>query len=110
MLGCPTKMFVCTSTQTQSQIFIRGPVLTPAGSSSLMHANHSLLRGFWMLGDTALERAEAELSNAVSTSAWKSDNGERLACKSVLESAGLSTGPLTYASAMNTSLIGGLGS
>ena len=47
------------------------PVLPPAGSSSLLHANHSPLYGFWRLVDTALERAAAELSNAVSTTAWK---------------------------------------
>ena len=36
----------------------------------LIHADHSPLRSSQMVVDTALERAEAELSNAVSTSAW----------------------------------------
>ena len=41
-----------------------------------------------MLVDTALERAEAELFNAVSTSAWEPHSGECLALKSELSSAG----------------------
>ena len=47
----------------------KGPGLSPANPSSLLHANHLPQRGFWMLVDTALERAEIELSNAVSTTA-----------------------------------------
>ena len=37
-----------------------------------------------MLVDTTMERAEAELSNVVST-AWKARSGEELACKNELE-------------------------
>ena len=36
----------------------------------VLHGSHSPLRSSQMVVDTALERAEAELSNAVSTSAW----------------------------------------
>ena len=55
---------------------LNGPVLRPADSSSLLHVDCSPLCGFGMLVDTALERAAAELSNAISTTAWKARNGE----------------------------------
>ena len=48
---------------------VRGPVLRPSDSSSLLHIGYSPLRSSQMLIDTALERAEAELSNAISTTA-----------------------------------------
>ena len=38
--------------------------------SSLLDADHAPLRSSQVLVDTALEEAEAELSNAVSMSAW----------------------------------------
>ena len=44
-----------------------------------LHADYSPVRGSWILDDTALERVEAELPNAVSTSAWKSHSGGWLA-------------------------------
>ena len=47
-----------------------------------------------MVVDTALKKAEAELSNVGPTRAWKPHNGEWPAFKSELESAGLSTGPV----------------
>ena len=50
--------------------------VSPADSCSLLHTNHLPLRSSQMLVDTALERPEAELSNAVSTTAWKARNGE----------------------------------
>ena len=40
----------------------------PADSSSFLHADHTPPRSSQMLVDTAFERAEAELSNNVSTS------------------------------------------
>ena len=46
-----------------------------------------------MLVDMALERAEAVLSNAASTTAWKARNGEQLVCAS--ESAGWTAQPLS---------------
>ena len=73
---------------------LRGPHIDHADASSLLHADHSPLCNYPMLIDTGLERAEAELSNAVSTSAWKLVGGVWLAFKSELESTGLSTGPL----------------
>ena len=72
--------------------FISGPVLIPADSSSLLHANYLPLLSSQMLADTALKRAEAELSNAASTSAGKPHSGERLTFKGELESAGISCG------------------
>ena len=42
------------------------------------NADYSPLRGSQMLVDTVLERAESELSNAASTSAWMPRSGERL--------------------------------
>ena len=72
-----------------------------ADSSSLLYADHSPLCSCHMLVDKALEEAEAELadaiaelSNPVSTSAGKPHNGEWLAFKSELGSAGMSMGPL----------------
>ena len=47
-----------------------------------------------MLIDTALGRADVELSNGVSTSAWKALSDEWLSFKSEIESAGMSSGPL----------------
>ena len=85
--GCKASMIVVCI------LYVRGPVLVPAASNSLFHADHSPLRSSQMPVDTALERAEG-LSNAVSTSAWKPHNGEWLSFKSELESAGPSTGPL----------------
>ena len=55
---------------------VRDPVLIPADSRSLLHVNCSPLHGFEMLIDTVLERAAAELSNAVSTSSWQLRSGE----------------------------------
>ena len=46
---------------------VRGRVLIPA--DSLLNACNSPLRFFWTLIVTALKRVEAELPNAVSTSA-----------------------------------------
>ena len=82
--------------QIRYSVVMRGSVLGLADPSSLLHADHSPLRSSQMLVDTALERAEAELSNAVSTTAWKTHTGEWLAFRSELDAAGLSTGPLTY--------------
>jgi hypothetical protein len=48
-----------------------------------------------MVVDTALERAEAELFNTISTTAWELRSGNWLVCKSELESARLITRPLT---------------
>ena len=45
-----------------------------------------------MLVDEALERAETELLNTVSTSVWKPHSGEGLAFKSELASSGLGSG------------------
>ena len=88
---------------------VRGPVLSLAASISRVHANHSPLRGFWMLVDMAfertdadlsntvsLERTDAELSNTVSTTAWKQHSDEYFACKRKLKSAGLRSGPLGW--------------
>ena len=46
-----------------------------ADSSSLLHDHHSPLRSSQMRVDMALERAEAELSDAVSTTAWNAYSG-----------------------------------
>ena len=74
----------------------RGPEISAADSSSLMHADNSPLRGFGMVIDTALERAEAELSsNAVSTTIWELRGGEWSAWNSELESARVSCRPLS---------------
>ena len=54
---------------------LRSPNMNPADSSSLLNADHSQLGSSQMLVDTALERAEAELSNAVSTSTWQPHSG-----------------------------------
>ena len=67
---------------------ISGSAQSPAHASSLLRANYSPMRGFVMLVDPALERAETELSNAVSTATWKPRNGEWLTFKSELESTG----------------------
>ena len=75
----------------RARLRYRGSVLMLAGWSSLLHLS---LRGSQVFVDTASERAEAELSNAVSTRAWKPQSGEWLAFTSELESAGISTGPL----------------
>ena len=72
---------------------LRGPVLSRAELSSLLHAMHSPLRTTLMLVDTVLVRAGAELSDAVPTSIWVARSGEWLAYKSELGlSTGLSTG------------------
>ena len=44
-------------------VHTKGPAtkLSPADSSSLLTANHLPLRGFWMIVESALEMAEAEL-------------------------------------------------
>ena len=52
-----------------------GPVLAPADPRLLLQANYSPVRAFQAVVDTALERAEAELSNAVSTIIWELHNG-----------------------------------
>ena len=41
-----------------------------------LHADHSPLGSSQMLVDTALERAEAELSDALSMSIWKPHSGK----------------------------------
>ena len=64
-----------------------------------MHGNQSPLRPFQTAADTTLERVEAGLSNAASTTAWKPRSGECLACKRAVGSAGLSVRPLTSRSA-----------
>ena len=46
-----------------SRDLLRGPVLSPV--DSLFNAGHSPLRSSQMLVDTALKRAEVELSDAV---------------------------------------------
>ena len=69
---------------------IRRRDISIAESSSRMHADHSPLRSYQILVDTALEGAKTELSNAVSTSAWKPPSGVWLAFKSQLESAAFS--------------------
>ena len=56
---------------------------------SLLDSDHTPLRRSQMLVDTAFERGEAGLFNAVSTSARKPHSGEWLAFKSELESAGI---------------------
>ena len=79
-----------------------------ADSSTLWHGRHSLLPGFQTAVDAALERAEAELSNAASLgraeaelsnaaslSAGEPRSGDRFASRSELESARLNAGPLT---------------
>ena len=76
----------------------KGLVLSLADYSSLLHDNHSPPRSFQMLVDTAWERAEAEFSNAVSTSIWKLRGGEWLAFKRELEPVRLSTGLLISSS------------
>ena len=60
-----------------------------------MNANNLPLSCLQMLIDAALERAEPELSNAVSTSAWKPHSGTWLVLKSELASAGFMCGPLS---------------
>ena len=50
---------------------LRDEEISLTDSSSLLHASHSPLRGLQVLVDTAVERAEAELFNAVSTSSWR---------------------------------------
>ena len=47
-----------------------------------------------MVVDTALESPASALPNAVLMTTKESGNGEWLACKSALESAGISCGPL----------------
>lgn len=69
-----------------------GRNMSLAYSSSLLHANQSPLRGFWMLVDTVLE--SSGLSNAVSMSIWGLHSGEWLACKRELHSARLMLRPL----------------
>jgi hypothetical protein len=59
-------------------------------AESLSHASHSPLRGFQAVVDTALERTEAVLSNPASTATWKPHNGDCVAKKSALKSAGVS--------------------
>ena len=80
----------------KSPHILRIPKLIPAESSSLLHTEHSRPRSYQMLVDTALERAEAELSDAVSTSTWKSRSGKWLVFKSELEPAGIGRGFLTW--------------
>ena len=52
------------------------------------------MRGFQTAVDAVLEGAEAGLSNAALTSAWKPHTGEWLAFNSELISAGFSVDPL----------------
>ena len=73
---------------------LKGRVMSVADSSSLLYADHSPVCSFQASVDTALERADAGLSNAASTSIWKPCSDDRLACKSELESASLITRPL----------------
>ena len=63
----------------------------PADSSCTLHADHSPLYSFKILVEAALERAEAGLSNVVSTSVWELYIGCPLASKSRPE---MGTGPL----------------
>ena len=65
------------STHFQSQE--RGGEVNTEDSNALLHANHSPLRGFLAPVGTALERAEIEFSNAVSTGAWKPHRGHTAA-------------------------------
>ena len=69
------------------------PALIPAPASSIMHTGYSPLRAFQAVVDTTLESSASALSNAVSTSIRELRSGEWLACKSELESTGLSAGP-----------------
>ena len=46
-----------------------------------------------MLVDTALKRTSVELSNAVSTSAWKPLSGEWVLCRRALETSGFISQP-----------------
>ena len=55
---------------------VSGPAISLVDSSSLLHADHSPQRSSQMHVDSALEQASTELSNAVSTSAWKPHRGE----------------------------------
>ena len=77
---------------------IRGPVLSPTHSSSLLHANYSPLRAFRARAvvDAALESSASALFNAVSMAVRKPSCIEWLACKSELACAGLSCGPLNH--------------
>ena len=64
---------------------LRGPVLlSPADSSSLMHADYSPLRSFQAVVDTASEISVSALPIAVSTSTQNPRSGEWLACTSEL--------------------------
>ena len=80
---------MATRLHGRGRVILRGPVLSPADWSSLFHAKRSSLRGFLMVVDTVLERAEVGLSNTASTSAWKAHSGEWLRFGSELEFAGL---------------------
>lgn len=73
---------------------LRGRQANPLDSSGALLVNFSALPGFQALVGTALERAEAGLSNAISTSARKQGSGEWLACGSPLESVGFNCRPL----------------
>ena len=55
---------------------VKGRSISLAQSRSLLDASHSPLCASLALVETALERAEAELSITVSTSVWKPDGSE----------------------------------
>ena len=74
---------------------LRGPVLSPADSSSLLHSDRSPLRAVLAVVDAASERSASALSNAVLTSIQKPSSGEWLASKSEPGSAELCADPLT---------------
>ena len=85
---------------------LRVPVLSPANSSSILHADYSSLRAFQAVVDTASESSASALSSAVSTSIWELRNDQWVACKSELKSAELSTGPLTKYASPGTKALG----
>ena len=64
-----------------------------ADFSGALLVNYSALPGVQALTSTALERAKAGFSNAVSTSVRKRGSGEWMACGSLLESAGFNCRP-----------------
>ena len=72
----------------------KGRPLITSDTNSLLLTTHPPLCGFQAVVDTALENPASALSNAVSTTAWKT-RSEWLACKGESESAGLSCIPVS---------------
>ena len=61
-------------------------------ADAFLNADHSPLRDFQTLVDTALESSGSAISSAVSTSIWELRSGERVAFKNEPGSAGISMG------------------